>query len=218
MAPRPRRNRVIRPARNSPPSSTATSSSAPAPRRSSSATSPGPRRPVPGTDNLQFDTESGDYVAEGNVRYQDSGIRIIAERAEGNQNNDLHTISNINYQLVDRRGNGGADSIRLTGPLGQMSHSTYSTCDPSQPMWELRAQQIDVDSDEGFGVARRAVLRMGNFPVLYVPWFKFPIDDRRLTGLLYPSVSTSGRNGFDYKQPIYLNLAPNYDLTWCRAG
>ena len=134
-----------------------------------------------GTDHLKFDTESGDYVAEGNVRYQDSGIRIIAERAEGNQNTDIHTISDIRYQLVDRRGNGGADSIRLTGPLGQMRHSTYSTCDPSQQLWELRAQRIDVDSDEGFGVARNAVLRMGKFPVLYVPWFKFPVDDRRLT-------------------------------------
>ena len=166
-----------------------------------------------GTDRIAMDTEAGTYVAEGNVRYQDSGIRIVADRAEGNQNTDTHTITNIRYQLVDRRGNGGADSIQLTGPLGQMHHSTYSTCDPSQQMWELRAQQIDVDSDEGFGVARNAVLRLGRFPFLYVPWFKFPVDDRRHTGLLYPSVSMSGRNGFDYRQPIYLNLAPNYDMT-----
>jgi LPS-assembly protein len=50
-------------------------------------------------------------------------------------------------------------------------------------------------------------------PVLHVPWFMFPIDDRRRTGLLYPSISVSGRNGFDWRQPIYLNLAPNYDAT-----
>jgi LPS-assembly protein len=166
-----------------------------------------------GTDRISMDTEAGTYVAEGNIRYQDSGIRIVADRAEGNQNDDIHTITNIRYQLVDRRGNGGADSIQLTGPLGQMHHSTYSTCDPSQQMWQLRAQRIDVDSDEGFGVARNAVLRLGGFPFLYVPWFKFPIDDRRQTGLLYPSISLSGRNGFDYRQPIYLNLAPNYDMT-----
>ena len=166
-----------------------------------------------GADRLEMDSEAGTYEAEGNIRYQDSGIRIIADRAEGNQGTDTHTISNIRYQLVDRRGNGGADSIQLTGPLGRMNHSTYSSCDPDQRMWELRAQQIDVDSDEGFGVARNAVLRMGNIPFLYVPWFKFPVDDRRQTGLLYPSVSMSGRNGFDYKQSIYLNLAPNYDLT-----
>ncbi|WP_428992107.1 LPS assembly protein LptD [Pseudoxanthomonas suwonensis] len=166
-----------------------------------------------GTDQLRFDTESGRYVAEGNVRYQDSGIRIVADRAEGSQDDDSHVITNIRYQLVDRRGNGGADSISMRGPVGQMYHSTYSTCDPDQRAWELRAQRIDVDNDEGFGVARNAVLRMGRFPVLYVPWIKFPVDDRRRTGLLYPSVSTSGRNGFDYRQPIYLNLAPNYDAT-----
>jgi Organic solvent tolerance protein OstA len=166
-----------------------------------------------GTDQLSFDTETGRYVAEGNVRYQDSGIRIVADRAEGNQDEDSHVITNIRYQLVDRRGNGGADSIAMRGPVGQMYHSTYSTCDPGQQAWELRAQRIDVDNDEGFGVARNAVLRMGRFPVLYVPWFKFPVDDRRRTGLLYPSASMSGRNGFDYRQPIYLNLAPNYDAT-----
>src|SRR5690606_27819510 len=64
-----------------------------------------------GTDQLRFDTECGRYVAEGNVRYQDSGIRIVADRAEGSQDDDSHVITNIRYQLVDRRGNGGADSI-----------------------------------------------------------------------------------------------------------
>src|SRR3546814_9428409 len=56
-------------------------------------------------------------------------------------------------------------------------------------------------------------LRVGKVPVLYVPWFPFPIDNRRRTGLLYPGIGSSGRNGFDYRQPIYLNLAPNYDAT-----
>ena len=63
------------------------------------------------------------------------------------------------------------------------------------------------------GVARNAVLRVGKVPVLYVPWVMFPIDDRRRTGLLFPAAGNSDRNGFEYKQPIYLNLAPNYDAT-----
>ena len=49
--------------------------------------------------------------------------------------------------------------------------------------------------------------------MLYLPWFRFPIDNQRRTGLLYPAISQSGRNGFDWRQPIYLNLAPNYDAT-----
>ncbi|HBK45187.1 MAG TPA: LPS-assembly protein LptD [Xanthomonadaceae bacterium] len=166
-----------------------------------------------GADSLRMDTETGNYIAEGNVRYQDSSIRMVAERAEGNQDTDTHKVSNIKYQLIDRRGNGGADSVDLQGSVGQMHRSTYTTCDPSQPIWRVRAPEIDVDNEEGFGTARNAVLQIGKVPVLYMPWFKFPIDDRRQTGLLYPQLSVSGRNGFDYTQPIYLNLAPNYDDT-----
>jgi LPS-assembly protein len=166
-----------------------------------------------GTDHLSFDTESGNYVAEGNVRYQDSSIRMVAQRAEGNQESDTHKISDIQYQLVSRRGHGDADSIDLQGAVGQMHRSTYTTCDPSQPIWKLSAPQIEVDNDEGFGTARNAVLRIGRVPVLWAPYFKFPIDDRRQTGLLYPELGLSGRNGFDYAQPIYFNLAPNYDDT-----
>ena len=164
-------------------------------------------------DNLHFDQENNTYVADGNVRYQDGGMRIIAKRAHGDQSKDTHEIEDLRYQLVSRRGNGGADSIDMSGAMGSLHGSTYSTCDPDQRAWELTARRIDVDTDEGWGTARGATIRIGRVPVLYVPWIKFPIDDRRHTGVLYPSISTSGRNGFDYRQPIYLNLAPNYDAT-----
>ena len=164
-------------------------------------------------DNLKYDQENDTYVADGHVRYQDSGIRLVAERARGNQEEDTHQIDNIQYQLVSRRGNGGADRIEMKGSTGVMRYSTYSTCDPEDRRWELRSRQIEVDTDSGWGVARGATVRLGKVPVLYVPYLKFPIDDQRHTGLLYPSIKLSGRNGFDYEQPIYFNLAPNYDAT-----
>ncbi|MFP7724881.1 LPS assembly protein LptD [Lysobacter sp. D1-1-M9] len=166
-----------------------------------------------GTDKLTYDEETGQYVAEGSVRYQDAGMRIVAERAQGNQTADRHRIENLQYQLVERRGNGGAERIQLEGAQGALIGSTYSTCDPDQRAWQLRARRIDIDTEEGMGVAHGAVVQIGRVPVLYVPWLMFPIDDRRRTGLLYPSISLSSRNGFDWKQPIYLNLAPNYDAT-----
>ncbi|MBB1088471.1 LPS assembly protein LptD [Lysobacter sp. SG-8] len=166
------------------------------------------------TDTLSFHEETGTYTAEGGVRYQDSGMRIVADHAEGNQNNDRHVISDLRYQLIDRRGNGGADRIELNGAQGALVGSTYTTCPPGEEKWQLRAHRIDIDTDEGMAVARNAVLRVGNVPVLYVPWFMFPTDDRRRSGLLYPSISMSSRDGFDWEQPIYWNIAPNYDATF----
>lgn len=166
-----------------------------------------------GTDRLTYDTDKDTYVAEGSVRYQDNGLRIVAERASGDQDDDIHRIENIRYQLTSRRGNGAAQRVEIASDRATLFGSTYSTCDPGQRRWEFRAQRIDIDTEEGMGVARNATLRIGRVPVLYVPWFMFPTDDRRRTGLLYPSIGSSSRNGFDWRQPIYLNLAPNYDMT-----
>jgi len=166
-----------------------------------------------GTKKLTYDSNTGKYVAEGDVRYQDSGMRMLADRAEGDQNADTHNVQNVRYQLMSHRGNGGAEHIEMHGSQGSLYGATYSTCPPDDRRWELRAQRIDVDTDAGTGVARNATLRIGRVPVLYVPWFPFPIDERRRTGLLSPSVALSNRNGFDYRQPYYINLAPNYDAT-----
>ncbi|PZP59880.1 LPS assembly protein LptD [Pseudoxanthomonas winnipegensis] len=167
-------------------------------------------------DNLFLNQDNGTYTADGNVRYQDAGIRVIAKRASGNQNDDSHHIEDVQYQLISRRGNGVADTINMVGPQGELIGSTYTTCDPEDPAWQrwyLRSREIDVNTDEGFATAHHAVVRIGNVPILYAPWFKFPIDDRRQTGLLFPRVGLSGKNGLSYEQPIYLNLAPNYDST-----
>ncbi len=164
-------------------------------------------------DKLSYDQDKETYSAEGSVRYQDRGMRLIAARAKGDQAKDTHELEDIQYQLIRRRGNGGAKRITMQGDDGSLYGSTYSTCPPDARRWELRAQRIDVNTTEGMGTAHNATLRIGRVPVLYLPWFRFPIDDRRRTGLLYPAISSSGRNGFDWRQPIYLNLAPNYDAT-----
>ncbi|MGY1459694.1 MULTISPECIES: LPS assembly protein LptD [unclassified Luteimonas] len=166
-----------------------------------------------GADNIEYNSDTSTYVATGSVRYQDSGMRLVAEHLEGDQEADTHRVDKVSYQLTERRGNGGAERIEMKGAQGALYGSTYSTCARDDRWWELRAERIDIDNDKGEGIARGATLRVGKVPVLYVPIFAFPTDNRRRTGLLYPSISYSSRNGFDWRQPIYINLAPHYDMT-----
>jgi LPS-assembly protein len=46
--------------------------------------------------------------------------------------------------------------------------------------------------------------------VLYTPYIRFPVDDRRMSGFLWPSFANASQNGFAL---YYFNLAPNYDAT-----
>jgi LPS-assembly protein len=45
------------------------------------------------------------------------------------------------------------------------------------------------------------------------PWFEFPLSNERKSGFLTPTTGLTGIRGFEYSQPYYLNLAPNYDAT-----
>lgn len=166
-----------------------------------------------GTDQITWERESGDFRTDGPVRYQDRGVRLTADRAEGDGESGDVRLDQVQYQLNDQLGNGSADTVTMQGETGRLEGATFSTCPPGQRQWEFAASEITVDQAKGMGTARNATLRLGGVPVLWLPWVAFPTDDRRRTGLLAPKIGYDDRNGFDYAQPVYLNLAPNYDAT-----
>src|SRR5262249_7604368 len=49
--------------------------------------------------------------------------------------------------------------------------------------------------------------------VMYTPWAEFPLSNERKSGFLTPVLGSSQTRGFEYAQPYYFNLAPNYDAT-----
>ena len=57
------------------------------------------------------------------------------------------------------------------------------------------------------------VLKVFDTPVLYLPYFTFPISDQRKTGFIEPTLSSSNRNGAEIEAPFYWNIAPNIDAT-----
>lgn len=164
-------------------------------------------------DSLRYDTAAGRYEAEGNVHYQDRGLLLGADRAEGELAEDRSTLQQVRYQLLEARGNGEADTAVVQGEVSVLDRVTYTTCDPGSSGWQLRATLVELDQAEGIGTARNATLRLGPVPILYLPYASFPIDERRRTGFLFPSIGSSQDSGIDVSAPYYINLAPNYDLT-----
>lgn len=91
--------------------------------------------------------------------------------------------------------------------------ASYSTCPPLNATWQVEADNITLDKNSGRGIARHARLLVKGVPVFYAPYLNFPIDSRRQTGFLWPSVGSSSTSGATFTAPFYWNLAPNYDDT-----
>ena len=104
--------------------------------------------------------------------------------------------------------------VRITGEdMYQISQSRFTTCAPGRDDWYVRANEMDLDYAGNVGVARNAWVEFMGVPMLYTPWVDFPLQERRKSGLLAPTLKLGGGNGVEFAQPYYFNLAPNYDAT-----
>jgi LPS-assembly protein len=94
-----------------------------------------------------------------------------------------------------------------------LDHVSYSTCPPSESIcdWQWHAHSMVLNKTKGRGQAWHAVLKVKGVPMIYTPYISFPLDDRRQSGFLFPSVGYRSDSGAILNVPYYLNLAPNYD-------
>ena len=165
-------------------------------------------------DDVTYNSDSTAYDARGNVRYQEAGMLVSADRMTGTTTPNQGDADHVRYQLLQSRGNGVADHAKVMDPQhGRFTLATYSTCDVGNHQWEFRAKTMNLNKETGVGTARSATMRYKNVPFMYLPYFTFPLDDRRKSGFLYPTFGSSSHSGTFLNLPYYLNLAPNYDAT-----
>ena len=166
-------------------------------------------------DTVDYDGDSSNYEARGNVRMQQAGELIAADHVKGNSDRGTGAADgHLRYQMLLSRGNGTADSVSMLD-INRSSYlmSSYSTCDIGHHVWEIRSKQISIDKQRGRGTARNVKFYYRGVPWMYLPYFGFPTDNRRESGFLSPELSHTSRSGYVIGAPYYFNLAPNYDLT-----
>ena len=121
---------------------------------------------------------------------------------KGDLNSRESTISQASYQLHGSPARGQAKLIQLNEKESsvKLSGAEFTTCPLGQEMWKLKASEVSLDQDEVFGEAWNASLWIKDVPIFYVPYMSFPIKDERKSGLLYPTMGYSNRDGVDFAQ------------------
>mgnify|MGYP000172386196 CR=1 FL=1 len=151
---------------------------------------------------------------EGNVQFREPGLLLTGETAHANMDTKDIQINDATYLFHESGVRGTADRLnRPSDDIFYIDNATYTTCEPGSSAWQLVSSEVDINPETGIAHAKHVRLEVQDIPILYVPWLRFPTDDRRASGLLFPSFDLSDENGVDFAQPIYLNLAPNYDAT-----
>ena len=139
------------------------------------------------------------------------------------------------FDLTDDFRNGFANSLRadttdrthFSAPrLEQVDNDsvftkgTYTACDACKdnpekpPLWRVRAKKIIHKNEEKVIYYEDAYLEFLGVPVAYTPYLSSPDPSvTRKSGFLSPHTFYKSQLGYGVGQPIFFNLAPNYDLT-----
>lgn len=148
------------------------------------------------------------------LKNSSAGMIAVAEELAYDTNSSRATAYDVAFASVPMQAHGYAHRLNKPDDTHyELEKVMFSTCPPTDRKWQIEAEQIDIDSDSGRGEAYDATFRLGNVPIFYLPYFNFPVDDRRSSGLLTPSARIDSDSGLKLSVPYYLNLAPNYDAT-----
>ncbi|WP_025819424.1 LPS assembly protein LptD [Shewanella marina] len=153
--------------------------------------------------------------AKGHLVFQDPQFTITADSLVAQMHNNSAVLDGAKYWLTGQQVHGDAKQLEITPDNNLVLTDTdFTTCPADNPSWLLQAGKIKIDSKEEWGEVWDAKLRLGGIPVFYVPYMTIPVSDKRKTGFLFPSFSTSSSNGVEISTPYYWNIAPEYDLTF----
>lgn len=152
---------------------------------------------------------------EGPLVIREQGLLLTGSGAQTNFFAGTGVVDNATFLLHQSNLRGTAQRlVQNADNTIQINRGEMTRCEPNSNVWKLNGENIELDPAAGWGIARNVTLEIKDVPVFYFPWFRFPINDERQSGLLSPSVGYDSDGGTDLAIPYYFNLAPNYDATY----
>ncbi len=174
------------------------------------------------SDSASFDRRNNLVTANGNVILSTTNLKFKSDAIKYNLENHTGTIQQAEYVIRSKDSSGRTISndsaqgksqqIKLLNKNElKLKQATFSSCPAPNPSWHLQSSEIKLNNKTEVGTAKNVTFNVKGVPIFYFPKFSFPLNNKRKSGFLSPSLRLQSNVGFSL--PYYFNLAPNYDAT-----
>ncbi|MCL2790692.1 MAG: LPS assembly protein LptD [Desulfobulbus sp.] len=167
-------------------------------------------------DRVSYDLTRSIMTLQGHLLINVGQDQLTADSGTIDLGNNTGSFDNATVIRQEKELHFEGNLIEKTGALTyHLKDGWVVTCKlpPGEvPPWSFAASEVDL-TDGGYAVLSHATFRIKDIPVLYTPIMVLPAQHERQTGLLFPSLSFSSRDGFGIETPFFLNISPSADLT-----
>ncbi len=167
-------------------------------------------------DEVVLEVDTGQVKATGRVHLNDGLRDIRGDRLDFNVNTTTGVI--FHGRLFVLEGNFTLDGRvmeRLSDEQYRIEEASFTTCsvlEGEAAPWRFTAEKAELDIN-GYLYARHATFCILDVPVFYMPAVLFPAKRERATGLLFPLMGVSSKQGFKIRQAFFWNISPSQDAT-----
>ncbi len=106
------------------------------------------------------------------------------------------------------------ERIRKIGPMEfETLQGRYTSCQTCPEAWSISGSKVNAEVGD-YAYIKNSVIRIGNLPIMWLPYLVVPLKSERQTGLLFPTYAFSKASGFIYNQSFFWATADNKDITF----
>ena len=164
-------------------------------------------------DKIVFNRRTMQTVATGNIVLEYLENRIVGDRLEMNLRTRLATVYSAQAFLEPSFFLTAEKLERFTLDKYRVHRGTFSSCSQEVPDWSFRMKRATIHIDNYIYLSHGSMW-VKKTPVIYLPYWIYPIKPDRTTGFLMPEFGSSSRLGNYLTSSLFWAITDNTDATF----
>ncbi|HJZ12327.1 MAG TPA: LptA/OstA family protein [Acidobacteriota bacterium] len=165
------------------------------------------------SDHAEYDANSKDLIATGNVVLDQEGQHMTGDRLELNLETKKGVMYNARGFVPPQIFFWGKKLEKLDDDTYRIHDGVFTECSQIVPHWRLNTTTAKMTVDEYIRF-NNFTLKAKQIPIFYSPFMLWPIKRDRATGFLFPAFGPNDQKGFYVGGSFFWAMMNSMDSTY----
>ena len=163
-------------------------------------------------DHVEIDLTSKQVVAQGNVILDQGPKRLTGTTLNFDLDTKTGKMLEATAYVAPDYYFSGVEVDKIGDDTYVVLDGLFTSCSQKTPDWSFHLGRATVDVG-GYAHMRNVTFRLKALPLFYTPWLLYPAMKDRASGMLVPSIHSSGRRGPSLDVGYFQTLGQSFDDT-----